>query len=126
MKNILIVEDNTADQFLSKAIITSKKPDIEVHIASDGQEALEMLNDGLSIDLILLDINMPRMNGHAFLEAFTDKNTKEIPVVVMLTSSDQEYDKSNALSYKCVKDYLLKPIKTEVIEHLEKIVQQAY
>ena len=126
MKSILIVEDNTADQFLSKSIISSKRPDVEVHIASDGQEALELLNDGLSVDLILLDINMPRMNGHAFLEAFSDNNKKEIPVIVMLTSSDQEYDKSNALAYKCVKDYLLKPIKPETMDRLENIVREAY
>lgn len=126
MRSILIVEDNSADQFLSKAIISSKCPDVEIHIAADGQEALEMLNGGLHADLILLDINMPRMNGHDFLEQFTNNNEREIPVVVMLTSSDQEEDKSNALSYKCVKDYLLKPIKPETLEKLQQIVKDSY
>lgn len=123
MKTILIIEDNEADQFLGQAIISSVRPDIEILKASDGQQALEILEEiGKEPDLILLDINMPRMDGHQFLEAFTDHNAREIPVVVMLTSSDQERDKEQAMAYRCVKDYLLKPIKKENIQKLEKLV----
>lgn len=123
MKTILIIEDNEADQFLGQAIISSVRPDIEILKAGDGQQALEILEEiGKEPDLILLDINMPRMDGHQFLEAFTDHNAREIPVVVMLTSSDQERDKEQAMAYRCVKDYLLKPIKKENIQKLEKLV----
>ena len=123
MKTILMIEDNKADQFLNKAVIKSQKENTEIIIASDGHEAMEILqNEKIEPDIILLDINMPRMNGHEFLQAFTDNNKKEVPVVVMLTSSDQEDDKTKAFSYKCVKDYLLKPIKAETITHLEEIV----
>ncbi len=127
MKTILIIEDNLADQFLGKAIFNSKRPDVTVHIASDGQEALELLNEGnISPDLILLDINMPRMNGHEFLKEYSEDNKREIPVVVMLTSSDQEQDKEQSFAYKCVKEYLQKPIKFETIERLEQVVAKSY
>jgi len=65
---------------------------------------------------------MPRMNGHEFLKVFTEDNSRVIPVVVMLTSSDQQKDKDQAFTYKCVKDYLLKPISEEDILAIEKIV----
>ena len=125
MKTILIVEDNAADQFLGQAIISAKRPDVKVTVASDGEEALEILRSDDSLpDLILLDINMPRMNGHDFLEVFSENNTRDIPVVVMMTSSDLEQDREKSLSYKCVKDYLLKPVKPETIDLLETIVKK--
>ncbi|MEM7618562.1 MAG: response regulator [Pseudomonadota bacterium] len=123
MKTILIIEDNEADQFLGEMTISSVRPDLQILKAMDGKEALEILSEqDIEPDLILLDINMPRMNGHEFLNAFTDENSREIPVVVMLTSSDQERDKEQAMAYRCVKDYLLKPIKKENIDRLEELV----
>lgn len=123
MQLIMIVEDNAADQFLSQAVIAAKRPDVKVVIANDGQEALELLKTAEPLpDLILLDINMPRMNGHDFLEVFSEDNTREIPVVIMLTSSNQERDKEKAMAYKCVREYLLKPIKPETIDHIESLL----
>lgn len=123
MRRILLVEDNEGDQFLGKFAIESVHPDIKIFVASDGREAIEILNDmEIDPDLILLDINMPRMNGHEFLKVFTEDNSRVIPVVVMLTSSDQQKDKDQAFTYKCVKDYLLKPISEEDILAIEKIV----
>ncbi|MEM7650823.1 MAG: response regulator [Pseudomonadota bacterium] len=127
MKTVLIIEDNEADQFLGELTIQRVRPDVQVLKAADGQEALDMLaENGIEPDLILLDINMPRMNGHEFLEAYSNNNERQIPVVVMLTSSDQERDKEQASGYHCVKDYLLKPIKPETVEDLQKIYDKAY
>ncbi len=114
MKLFLIIEDDPAEQFLNQVIFSNNHPSIEVLLASDGEEAIQIIKEkNISPDLILLDINMPRMNGHEFLEKFTDKNTRDIPIIVMLTSSDQEQDKESAFGYKCVKDYLLKPMSEE-------------
>lgn len=122
MKTVLIVEDNEADQYLNELIFKKIRPDVTVLQALDGEEALEILStyDG-KIDLILLDINMPRMNGHEFLTKFSPNNEREIPVVVMLTSSGQELDKEKTLAYRCVKDYLLKPFNPDLLERLEEI-----
>jgi len=106
--------------------VTYKPLDDELYIASDGKEAIEILESmPADPDLILLDINMPRMNGHEFLKVFTKDNTRTIPVVVMLTSSDQKQDKEQAFEYKCVKDYLLKPISEDDVIAIEKLVAEA-
>jgi len=98
MKRILLIEDNEGDQFLGKFAIETVHPDIELYIASDGKEAIEILEKD---------------------------NTRTIPVVVMLTSSDQKQDKEQAFEYKCVKDYLLKPISEDDVIAIEKLVAEA-
>jgi CheY-like chemotaxis protein len=107
---VLVVDDSESDQFISQLMIESYDPNIVVLSAYDGQEALEMLtSDECNPDLILLDINMPRMNGHEFLEQYNKKSDKQA-VVVMLTSSEQEADRERSMAYKCVKTYLTKPL----------------
>lgn len=124
MKTILIIDDDDCDQFLCQRVIDRAGFDCELLQAYDGDEALELLKTAKKFpDLILLDINMPRMNGHEFLEAYSQFAPGEVPVVVMLTSSDQSYDRDNALSYSIVKEYLLKPLRKENLPHLEKLVK---
>lgn len=116
---ILMIDDNEADHFLTQEMMKIKFPDVEFIKALDGEQALEMLGgDDCNPDLILLDINMPRMNGHEFLEEYSEGDSKEYPVIVMLTSSQQERDKQNALNYKCVKGYMLKPLSPDAVLQL--------
>lgn len=112
-KSVLIVDDSEPDQFLTKTVIQKYDPTIEVHQVYNGEEALEFLDsfDG-KIDLILLDINMPRMNGHEFLEAYNEKDEKS-SVIVMLTSSDQDLDKEKASRFDCVIKYFQKPLSVD-------------
>lgn len=115
MNTVMIVDDSESDQFLSKVIIEKVNPDIRVLQAYDGQEALEILADlPKQPDVIFLDINMPRMNGHEFLAKY-DACEEQTVVVVMLTSSDQERDKEKSMSYKCVKKYFTKPLDTPAL-----------
>ncbi len=112
MKTILLIDDSEADQFIGDRIITQAYPNVKIIKAMDGQEALDLMAEhNIVPDVILLDINMPRIRGHDFLAKFTNNNTREIPVIVMLTSSDQEQDKAQTTHYKCVKDYFLKPLR---------------
>ncbi len=112
MSSVIIVDDSESDQFLSKAIIGKVNPNIKILQAYDGQEALEILADlPKQPDVIFLDINMPRMNGHEFLEKYNTWEEQTV-VVIMLTSSDQESDKERSMSYKCVKKYFTKPVDT--------------
>jgi CheY-like chemotaxis protein len=107
---VLVVDDSESDQFISKLVIGNCDPNIVVLSAYDGQEALEMLaSDECKPDLIFLDINMPRMNGHEFLEQY-NKNIDQPVVIVMLTSSEQEVDRERSMAYPCVKTYLIKPL----------------
>jgi two-component system, chemotaxis family, chemotaxis protein CheY len=115
---ILVIEDSEADQFLFKVIAEEDYPEINILQAYDGQQAQEMLVDeNIDVDLIFLDLNMPRMNGYGFLDG---NNTllieRNIPVFI-LTSSNQESDIKKTMSYDCVKDFMEKTVK---IEYLQK------
>lgn len=127
MKTILLIDDNEVEHFLNKEVVKSFDPSIEILTAYDGVEALEMLKaGGHKPDAILLDINMPRMNGHEFLDAYAREFGVEnrVPVIVMLTTSAQDIDKEKTSVYKCVKDYFIKPLSPEYLEHLKKIYEE--
>ncbi len=117
---IMVVDDQEADQMLAKYAIRAYSPAIETIFAYDGVEALEVLA-GLehAPDVIFLDINMPRMNGFEFLDIYST-GSEEAPVVVMLTSSDQEKDRSKCAEYDNVTGYEIKPISVEVLQKLDE------
>ncbi|MBL4635236.1 MAG: response regulator [Kofleriaceae bacterium] len=110
INSVMVIDDSEPDQFLAKIIIRKFDSNIEIFQAYDGQEALENLGKlSKPPDIIFLDINMPRMNGHEFLEVY-DTWEEQSVVVVMLTSSDQERDKEKSMSHRCVKKYFTKPL----------------
>lgn len=91
---VLLVEDEEADAYLIKKAFKESCILIHIHHVLDGVEAMEYLQsrDMPQPDLILLDLNMPRMNGREFLkEMKEDEDLQHIPVVV-LTTSDVEGD----------------------------------
>jgi len=109
---ILLVEDDEVDVMNVKRAFDKARIQNPLHVAKDGVEALELLkDDGFSKErlLLLLDINMPRMNGIELLREIR-KNDKlhSLPVVV-LTTSDDERDKFDAYDLN-VAGYLLKPV----------------
>lgn len=125
MLTILVVDDDSDFQFLCKLTIKRSGLPIQIVEALDGQQALDLLTiDHVEVDLILLDINMPRMSGHEFLEAYAAIEPNEIPVVAMLTSSDQSEDREKAISYPFVKDYLVKPLKKDKLVQLAELVEK--
>ncbi len=119
MRTVLVIDDDECFQFLCEILFKRSEEECEVLQARDGVEALELLESlDKTPDLILLDINMPRMNGHEFLAAYAQSLPQETPVVAMLTSSEQEQDRENAMTYSFVKDYLLKPLRKSDIGKL--------
>ena len=110
--NILLVEDDQVDVMNVKRAFERNKIANPLFVAGDGIEGLELLRSGkIPRDrrLILLDLNMPRMNGIEFLRALrADEELHSTPVVV-LTTSDDERDKINAYDLN-VAGYLLKPV----------------
>ena len=124
LRSILIIDDSESQQFLYKHTLEKALDGVTVHTAFDGVEALEVI-DNLqnTIDCILLDINMPRMNGFEFLEEYCKRYHDEVRIVAMLTSSTQEIDKAKALAYPCVKDYFVKPMTSGNIQKLLDLVK---
>jgi CheY-like chemotaxis protein len=110
--NILLVEDDDVDVMNVRRAFQRAHVSNPLHVAGNGLEALEMLR-GDAIPsarrLVLLDLNMPRMNGIEFLRAIrADAELRSLPVVVLTTSND-ERDKVDAYNLN-VAGYLLKPV----------------
>ena len=114
---VLIVDDDPADQFLVQEAMQVANLNYNLRLVSDGDEAIEYLyhrgryTDGVRAprpDLILLDLNMPRLSGRQVAQAVkSDPNLKSIPVVV-LTTSGHETDVQDLYGIG-VNSYLQKP-----------------
>ena len=116
MVNILLVEDDEIDVMNVKRSFKKNNIANPLYVAGNGMEALEILRGrtGLGLvpksrRLILLDLNMPRMNGIEFLrELRADAELKSTPVVVLTTSND---DRDRVEAYNLnVAGYILKPV----------------
>ncbi|MEM9386011.1 MAG: response regulator [Pseudomonadota bacterium] len=96
--HILLVEDDQLDVTLLKRSFEKEKIANPISVAADGIEALEMLRGGLIPKpyLILLDINMPRMNGHEFLQEVRQDSDLHDAIVFVLTTSNDEEDRFRA------------------------------
>jgi len=110
--NILLVEDDQVDVMNVKRAFERNRISNPLFIAEDGVQGLEMLRSGSfprDRRLVLLDLNMPRMNGIEFLrEVRRDPALQSTPVVVLTTSNDDR-DKIEAYNLN-VAGYLLKPV----------------
>ncbi len=123
---ILLVEDNEGDALLTKEALIDSKMHVVLNHVSDGIEALDFLHkrnqfaDVNIPDLILLDLNMPRMDGRELLQHIKkDPKTNAIPVVVLTTSQAQlDIVKSYELQANC---YVTKPVD---FEQFQTIVTQ--
>lgn len=124
---VLLVEDSPGDVRLTQEAFRDANPSIQLHVADDGVEAMAFLNregshaHALRPDLILLDLNLPKMDGREVLSHIKgDENLKSIPTVI-LTTSDAEADivKSYQLRANC---YLTKPVQLDAFEALVKSI----
>jgi len=115
---VLLVEDSPGDVRLTQEAFRDANRSIHLHVAGDGVEAMAFLRregayrDAPRPDLILLDLNLPKMDGRQVLAHIKeDGNLKTIPTVI-LTTSDAEVDivKSYQLQANC---YLTKPVQLD-------------
>jgi two-component system, chemotaxis family, response regulator Rcp1 len=120
---VLLVEDSPGDVRLTQEAFRDANQDIRLHVATDGVEAMTFLRrEGLHAnaprpDLILLDLNLPKMDGREVLAHIKDDaSLKTIPTVI-LTTSEAEADivKSYQLQANC---YLSKPVQLDAFESL--------
>lgn len=122
IKLALLIDDNKIDQRIYQRVINQSGLVDEVLSFTFADEALAYLqaNRDLVIDVIFLDINMPRMNGFEFLEQATEQLGKEFArvVVAMLTTSLNPDDRKLAETFDKVKCFINKPL---TIEHIQQI-----
>ena len=126
---VLLVEDSPGDVRLTQEAFRDANQAIRLHVATDGVEAMNFLKRvGIHAqsprpDLILLDLNLPKMDGREVLAHIKeDASLKTIPTVI-LTTSDAEADivKSYQLQANC---YLSKPVQLDEFENLVKSVTE--
>ena len=126
--SIFLIDDNTIDQKLYKRIIDRSGMVGAFTGFLSAEEALEHLrrSDHPAADAILLDINMPRMDGFEFLEAATAELGDQFAkmVVMMLTTSIDPRDEERARQYSVVKDYCNKPLTLEYLKTLAEILKK--
>lgn len=126
--HILLVEDNEGDILLTTEALDEGKIKNSISVVRDGWEAIQYLEknegyeDAQEPDLVLLDINLPKMNGHKVLKHIKNhKDLKHIPVIMLTTSSDEsDVIKSYENHTNC---YITKPVDInqflEVISSIE-------
>jgi len=125
---ILLVEDNPGDQDLTRNALQRAKVRNTLHVVEDGEEAMEFLRqkgeyaNAPRPDVILLDLNLPRMDGREVLEEIKkDPKLMDIPVVVLTTSSaEQDIIRSYRLHANC---YITKPVDLEQFIEVVRSIQ---
>lgn len=123
---ILLVEDDPNEAELFTALCTQDSPDIEVRHASNGQEALHYLERGHARDpaaprpdLIMLDLQMPIMDGHMFLEEAKHRDHfQHIPTLVLSVSKKEDDIRRSYQNF--ASGYLVKP---DSLEELKELIQ---
>jgi len=116
--HILLVEDNEGDILLTTEAFENSKIVIQLSVVKDGKEATDFLinagqyADAEQPDLLLLDINLPKKNGHEVLKFIKgNEKLKHIPVIMLTTSS---FENDIILSYKnYVNCYITKPVEVD-------------
>ncbi|MEM5563763.1 response regulator [Psychroserpens sp. AS72] len=116
---VLLIEDDAIEVMKLNRVISTLKLDHQIIEANNGEDALEILQQKDALpDIILLDLNMPKINGIEFLGILKNDDTlKYIPTIILTTSNNQ---KDLLECYKIgVAGYVLKPLKYE--DYVSKI-----
>ena len=122
MRSVLLVEDDIVDQMTVKRAFKELKITNRFDVAGNGLEALALLRGGAELPCgIILDLNMPKMNGIEFLrELRKDEKLMGLPVVV-LTTSNEESGRIESISLN-VAGYVIKPLDhNEFVEVIRTI-----
>ena len=125
---LMIVDDSSFDQMVYERIVARSNVVETLLQFTDPIKGLAYLKDGWmpKPDLILLDVNMPGLNGFEFLEHATEEVGPGLcPVIIMLTTSLNPSDEERARSFAIVKDFLNKPLTDELLKYLGERMRRA-
>ena len=115
MKRCLIVDDSRVVRKVARRIVEDLHFSTEE--AADGSEALEACRRAMP-DAVLLDWNMPVMDGWQFLDEFVQIPANKKICIYMVTSSIDPDDINKAKTYDSLKNYIVKPITTQVLQNI--------
>ncbi len=116
--NLLVIDDDDINIFIIKKIVEKTGYEAKMVAKTNGQLAIDYINELITTgqplpQLILIDINMPILNGWEFLEAYEKLGIEENIDMYMLSSSVYENDIEKAKTYKMVKGFISKPLSIE-------------
>jgi CheY-like chemotaxis protein len=125
--NLLVIDDDDINIFIIKKIVAKTGYDVEMVSKNNGQLAIEYLetlgNQPEKFpNLMLIDINMPVLNGWEFLEAYEKMNLGLKADMYMLSSSVYENDIEKAKSYQAIKGFISKPLSIERLTDLLRLI----
>lgn len=130
INNLYVIDDDKIYHFLFKNLLKQNKIDVNSTFFPNGYEAIEHLKTNPPAaelpDLILLDVNMPIMNGWQFLEEYAkiSEQLEKKSMIYMISSSNNEVDINKSKEFsEVVRDYFLKPVCKE---DLDKIFYRSY
>ena len=127
-QNIILIDDDDVNNLLNRQFLTFNMPQATITTFQNAQDVLDYMRIGKIItpDLILLDINMPEMNGWDFLYYMDRYNINA--EVMMLSSSIHWDDIERSKNYEKVRCYIEKPLTEDKIEHyiIEKNTEAIY
>lgn len=121
---VWIVDDEPISRFIMRRCIPDNGEFVIAGEFDDGQKAMDKLkslqhNDDAFPDVIILDVNMPLLDGWEFMELFQDLFKKnDSPKVFIVSSSEHEDDIARSHEFAAIEEYLLKPISMEVMERV--------
>lgn len=122
----VLIDDSDIDLFIQRRFLEALKFSEKLISYKSAEEALENLSHAAQPvpEVIFLDLNMPNVDGFGFLEGFKllpDK-IRDKPKIVVLTSSNSQQDRIQALAYDNVVHFVTKPLKQTDLEELKKIL----
>lgn len=123
---ILLVDDNAVNRKVASEIL--KKANCTVENADSGKKAIELFSENNNYDLILMDIQMPEMDGIETTQRLKKQFGTLLPKVVAMTAYSMQHDRENFLS-QGLDDYISKPIRANLLikkieEHISKVISK--
>ena len=121
--NLLVIDDDDINIFIIKKIVEKTGLDINMVSKGNGQQAIDYIKDSIANqeqfpNLMLIDINMPIMNGWEFIEAYQMLNVQQNVDMYILSSSVYENDIEKTKSYPLVKGFISKPLSIDRLKEL--------
>lgn len=128
MQDILVIDDSEDDRYFTSRAFKKSKPGVTLHEFSYAQDALSFLRspDRPNFDILLVDINLPRMDGFEFADAYLElyPELRGTAPVFIVSGTLNPADQLRAGAHAAIAGFLGKPITAKSIDHIEAILAE--